>query len=123
MNADQIIVLIGGVGLIIFIYWFFLGKKERGMMAENNEIDIVVSGGYSPEHITVVKGQPTVISFTRTDPSSCLEEVVLADFNIRQFLPLNKKVSISISPKKIGKYSISCGMNMFHGSIEVVENV
>ena len=121
MSADKIIVLVGGIMLIIFIHWFFLGKKRKKVMVTNNEIDVTVSGGYLPESITIIKGQSTTINFTRTDTSACLEEVVLADFNIRQFLPLNQKVSVVITPEKVGKFAFSCGMGMFHGTIEVVD--
>lgn len=121
MAYNQIIVTVLGIGLIGLIYWFFLGKKVDVVATENDQIDIEVQGGYSPESIKVKKDQPTTINFVRKDPSECLEEVVLADFNIRQFLPLNKKTSITITPKETGKFTFSCGMNMNHGTIEVVE--
>ena len=66
------------------------------------------------------KGKTTTINFFRKDPSSCLEEVILSDFKIRKYLPLNKKVSIEITPQKTGEYSFSCGMNMFHGKVKVI---
>lgn len=121
MSNDKILIIILGMLLIVFIYWFFLGKKSKSVAMVNNEIDVIIDGGYSPDHIKVVRSVTTKINFFRKDPSSCLEEIVLADFNFRQFLPLNKKVSISIKPTSIGTYSFTCGMNMFHGKIEVVE--
>ena len=122
MSNDKLFVLILGIGLIAFVYWFFLGKKGKKMVATNNEIDIVVSGGYSPNSISVKKGHTTIINFLRKDASSCLEEVIIPEYSIRQFLPLNKKTTITFTPNKVGKFNFTCGMNMFHGSIEVVEN-
>lgn len=119
MGPDKIIVAVSGAIGIIFTYWFFLFKQDSAVIVQKNVIDIVVDGGYSPDTILVKKGKTTTINFLRKDPSSCLEEVVLGDFNIRKQLPLNKKISIAITPKTTGTYAFSCGMHMFHGKIIV----
>lgn len=118
MSLDKIVVLFSGIGGIIFTYWFFLMKKEKAVEVDK-EIDITVEGGYSPDTISLPKGKTTKITFFRKDASSCLEEVVLSDFKIRKFLPLNKKVTIEVTPEKSGEFRFSCGMNMFHGKIIV----
>lgn len=120
MTPDKIIVGLFGVSAIAFIYRFFLMKKEEeAVVAENNSVNIIVKGGYSPNIISIPKGKPTTINFTRRDPSSCLEEVMLPDFKIRKYLPLNKTTPIQVTPKRSGTFEISCGMNMFHGKIIV----
>lgn len=120
MTLDKIIVTIVGIIGIIFTYWFFLMKKDsKAVEVTDNNIDIVVKGGYKPDIISLLKGKATTLNFLRTDPSSCLEEVVLPDFKVRKFLPLNRKVAILITPKEAGTYEIVCGMNMFHGKIIV----
>jgi plastocyanin domain-containing protein len=118
MSIDKIIVTLLSLGGIAFTFWFFLMKKDKTIEVENS-VDIAVEGGYSPSTISIPKGKTTTLAFLRTDPSSCLEEVVLPDFKIRKFLPLNKKVNIVITPEKSGEYEIVCGMNMFHGKILV----
>lgn len=119
MDLDKILVLIfSGLG-IIFTYWFFLMKNEKEVAVTSDSIDITVDGGYNPEIISVPKGKTTKINFLRKDPSSCLEEVILSDFKIKKYLPLNKKVTVEITPQKTGEYKFSCGMNMFHGKIVV----
>ncbi len=118
MTPDKILVIIGGFLTIGIIAWYFFGKKEETVLADEN-IDIEVSGGYKPSKIQLKKGQKTTLSFLRTDSNSCLEDVVLPDFKIKKFLPLNKEVSIEIKPEKTGEFEISCGMNMFHGKIIV----
>jgi plastocyanin domain-containing protein len=115
---DKLIVTISGLGLIGAIYWFFFGKREETMEVRNNW-DILVSGGYKPATITVPQGKPATLTFTRKDPNSCLEEVVIPDFKIKKFLPLNEPVAITLSPAKPGTFGIHCGMNMYHGKIEV----
>lgn len=118
MTLDKIFVVVASLGGIVFTYWFFLMKKDK-VVSVTDSVDIIVEGGYSPNTISIPQGKTTKISFLRHDPSSCLEEVVLGDFKIRKFLPLNKKVTIEITPQKAGEYNFTCGMNMFHGKIIV----
>lgn len=118
MALDKIIVTILGILGIAFIYWFFLMKKSKET-AVTDSVDIIVKGGYSPEVISIPKGKTTKINFIRKDPNSCLEEVVLGDFKIRKYLPLNQKITIELTPQKTGEFGYSCGMNMFHGKIIV----
>lgn len=118
MTPDKIAVIITGILGIVFTYWFFLLKKDNAMEIQDS-VDIIVEGGYSPDIIQIQKNKKTQINFLRKDPSTCLEEVVLSDFKIRKYLPMNEKVSISIKPEKTGTYNFVCGMNMFHGKIIV----
>lgn len=102
------------------VVWFFLGKRREVSVVAGDDIDIEVAGGYKPAAITVRRGKPVTLKFHRTDPSDCLAEVVLADFGIRQTLPLNQTAEIRITPDKTGEFDFSCGMNMFHGKLKVV---
>jgi plastocyanin domain-containing protein len=119
MSLDKIVVFLFSLTGIIFTFWFFLRRKEESVVVENNQVDILVQGGYKPEVITIPQNQTTTINFLRKDSSSCLEEVVLSDFKIKKFLPVDKKVSIQITPKEKGEFRFSCGMNMFHGKLIV----
>lgn len=119
MTIDKILVIGFSVFGMAFTYWFFLMKKE-GVISVTDSVDIIVDGGYSPNTISIPQGKTTKINFVRKDSSSCLEEVVLGDFKIRKFLPLNKKITIEIIPQKAGEYNFTCGMGMFHGKIIVV---
>lgn len=119
MFPDKLIVLAASIFGIGFTYWFFLMKNDKEVVVTGESIEITVDGGYQPGVISIPKGKTTKISFTRKDPSSCLEEVVLGDFKIRKFLPLDRKVTIEITPKKKGEFNFTCGMNMFHGKIVV----
>lgn len=118
MTIDKILVIGFSVFGIIFTYWFFLMKKEE-VVSVKNSVDIIVKGGYSPSIISIPKGKTTRINFLRTDQSSCLEEVVLSEFKIRKFLSMNQKITIEVTPQKVGEYPFSCGMSMFHGKIIV----
>ena len=115
----NILVNLVGIALIAFIYWFFFMKKESKAVDVENEVTITVEGGYKPDVITVKKGSTVTLKFHRKDESSCLEEVVIPEFNVRQHLALNKTTDIVINPTEIGEYEIACGMNMFHAKIKV----
>ena len=119
MSIDKIFVTLFSLAGIGFTYWFFLMRKEQEVSTTLDSIDIIVDGGYQPEVISISKGKTTKLNFTRKDPSSCLEEVILSDFKVRKYLPLNKTVTIEITPQKTGEFKFSCGMNMFHGKIVV----
>lgn len=118
MTLDKILIGMFSLIGIAFTYWFFLMKKDD-VVAVSDSVDIIVEGGYSPSTISIPKGKPTKINFFRKDPSSCLEEVVLPDFKIRKFLPLNQNLTVEITPQKKGEFPFACGMNMFHGKIIV----
>lgn len=123
---DTILVTVFGIVGIAFTYWFFLMKKEKAVVVSDSanstgslQVDITVDGGYSPDVISIPKDKTTKIYFTRKDPSSCLEEVVLGDFNIRKHLPMNQTVTVELTPQKSGEFGYACGMNMYHGKIIV----
>lgn len=118
MTIDKILVLLFSVIGIAFTYWFFLMKKEKEIEVSDS-VNITVEGGYNPEVISIPFGKSTRLNFIRKDSSSCLEEVVLGDFKVRKYLPLNQKITIEVTPKQKGEFGYSCGMNMFHGKILV----
>lgn len=116
---DKIIVTITGVLSIVGIYWFFFGKKEESM-ATSDSWNITVSGGYKPSVVKIKQNQPAKLTFTRKDTNSCLEELVFPDYKIKEYLPMNKPVTVTLPPPHPAKAGFHCGMNMYHGRIEVV---
>lgn len=116
---DKLIVTILGITGIVATYWFFFGKKEEPVEARE-KFTIIVNGGYKPDKIMLKEGKTYELELVRTDNNSCLEEIIIPEFNIRKFLPLNERVTISITPDKKGEFTFSCSMNMFHGKISVV---
>ncbi len=120
MSWDKIIVSIFSISGIALTYWFFLMRQVQEVAITADSVDITVDGGYQPEVISISKGKTTTLNFTRKDSSSCLEEIILSDFRVRKSLPLNKTISIPITPQQTGEFIYSCGMNMFHGKIKVV---
>lgn len=118
MTLSQLLVTSGGLLLIWFIYWFFFGKRDD-IVESSADIKVLVDGGYRPSSIKIKKGAETTLKITRTDKNSCLEEIVLPDFKIKQYLPLNEEVEVKIKSEKAGEFEFHCGMNMYHGKIIV----
>lgn len=119
---NRVIVTLGGLGLIGLELWWFLFSKPKSRQATTQEgiqeVTVTVDGGYDPSQIRVQAGQPVRLNFYRKDPNSCLEEVRLPGFQITRKLPLDRVTSIEFTPEKPGKYTFTCGMNMFRGEIQ-----
>jgi plastocyanin domain-containing protein len=115
---DKIIVSSMGLAVIAAIYWFFFGQKEP-VRDVRGSLTINVDGGYKPNAIRIPKDKTSKLIFIRNDANTCLEDLVLPDFNIKKYLPMGKPVTVILSPKQPGKFGFHCGMNMFHGTIEV----
>lgn len=115
----------GGAALIGLELWWFIFSKKQAQKAEAKqgvqELTITVDGGYAPDQVIVHAGQPVRLNFFRTDPSSCLETVLVPDFHIARDLRLNQVTAVEFTPEKPGQYPFTCGMNMFRGVIEVEE--
>jgi plastocyanin domain-containing protein len=113
----------GGLALIGLELWWFLFSKTKSRKAQTQEgtqeVTITVDGGYEPDHVVVKSGQPVRLNFLRRDPNSCLEKVLLPDFHIAKDLDMNQVTPIEFTPEKPGEYLFTCGMNMFHGVVEV----
>ena len=69
-------------------------------------------------HLT--SGEPLKLVVTRTTDETCAKEIVLQDYGINQELPLNKAVTIALTPTKSGELKYACGMGMVSGVLPVV---
>ncbi len=124
MTIDKLLVTFVGAGLVGFIWWFFFGKRDESssvVSGSNGSIDVIVSGGYDPALIKVRKGQPTTFKILRKDSNTCLEEIIIPGFKVKEYLPLNKEVKVKITPRASGEFGFHCGMGMYHGKIVVSE--
>ncbi len=123
MDTTEILVIIGGVGLIALTLWYFFGEREAASAETNEagvqEIKVTVRGGYSPDIIVVKKDMPVRLNFYRDETSSCSEQVVFGDFGIAKDLPAFKTTTIEFTPDKTGEFTFACGMNMLRGKLIV----
>jgi plastocyanin domain-containing protein len=116
-------VVLGGLTLVGVELWWFLGRKQQQRQATQSngvqEVIITVDGGYRPDRVVVVAGQPVKLSFDRHDSNACLDELLIPDFGISAHLPMDRITTVEFSPTKIGEYAFTCGMRMFRGVIEI----
>lgn len=114
---DKLIVTAGGIAAIIAVFRFFFGKTGESDPA-GSDFSVTVDGGYRPSTVTVLRDKPVHITFTRKDPNPCLEEIILSDYKIREYLPMDKPVTVTLPPPHKNS-DFHCGMNMYHGKISV----
>jgi plastocyanin domain-containing protein len=124
-TPDRIAAVVGGVEALVFLWVFFFGRKRPAVAArdtgEGSEVRVVVAGGYSPDRILARRGGPLRLIFDRREDNPCSDEVVLPEWGIRRGLPAFAETRVEIVPQRAGVFSFTCGMNMLHGTIEVVE--
>ena len=126
MDTAEILVIIGGIGLIGLTLWYFFGEREAVAASVNEtgvqEINVTVKGGYSPDVIVVKENMPVRLNFYRDETASCSETVVFGDFGIARDLPAFKNTQLEFTPEKAGEFSFTCGMNMMRGKLIVEPN-
>lgn len=83
------------------------------------EHTIDVAGEFTPASVTLKAGQPARLHFRRGDKSTCADEIVMPDLNLRQELPPNQTVTIDIPAQQARTLTFVCGMNMMKGSVVV----
>jgi plastocyanin domain-containing protein len=81
----------------------------------------VTDDGFVPREIKVKKGQPTTLVITRVTDGTCITAIDIPDEKVKEFqLPLNKAVSLTVTPKKAGVEKFHCSaMGMGDGKLIV----
>ena len=123
MDGSEIAVVVGGIGLIALILWYFFGEREavaaRAVAGGVQEVNVTVKGGYAPDVIVVKQGQPVRLNFYRDETSSCSEQIVFGDFGVARDLPAYETTPVEFTPEKAGEFVFTCGMNMLRGKLVV----
>jgi plastocyanin domain-containing protein len=79
----------------------------------------VTSDGFTPAAIKVKAGEPVKLVVTRKTDRTCAKEIVIRDLGVNQPLPLDKPVTVEITPQKPGAIRYACAMDMIAGTITV----
>ena len=124
MTWDTVAVDVVGLGLIVFIVWFFWLVKTEGVKAAlvsggYQEQMVLVKGGYTPDVIVVERGRPVRLNFVRQESASCTEMVLLPAFGKSARLPEGEVVAVEFLPKEPGEYEFACQMGMIRGKVIV----
>jgi plastocyanin domain-containing protein len=78
----------------------------------------ITEKGFVPESITVEKGKPIELAFTRKTDKTCATEIAIPAMKLKKALPLNEAVVVEITPDK-DDITFQCGMNMLKGKLVV----
>lgn len=107
---------LGVAGLIV---WWFWGSRPKAIRAgDHAAVDVRVENGvYTPARIEVSAGQPVTLRFLRKDPSPCAEKVTFDALGVSAELPLDKPVTLTVTPPQPGEYEFTCQMHMYRGQL------
>lgn len=126
MDISEIIVLIGGVGSIAFVLWYFFAPHAavaaHAGESGAQEVEVTIKGGYSPDTITLKQGVPARLDFFRDEESSCSEQLLIPDLGIARDLPAHQTTQITFTPGNAGEFPFTCGMHMMRGKLIVSPN-
>ncbi len=92
--------------------------------ATGKKIEIkVTDAGFEPREVKLKKGEPVTLVFTRTTDRTCIKAVDIPDEKVKNFvLPLDKAVSLTITPQKAGTEPFHCtAMGMGGGKLIIAE--
>ncbi len=115
------LVNLAGVAIIgLIVWWFGLSRPKAQRAAGAAPVDVLVNDGvYTPASIEVPVGKPVTLRFLRKDPSPCAEKVLFDDLGVGADLPLDKPVTVTVTPPKPGEYEFTCQMRMYRGRLIV----
>lgn len=87
------------------------------------QIDVTANDkGFQPSSISVKKGAPATLVFTRTTDDTCATEVVFPQLSLKKDLPKNQPVAISLPTDKEQTLTFQCGMGMYKSSVMIAPN-
>ena len=122
MSIDQIIVIVGGIGLSIFVAWYFWFSEKKAVKIQTTdggiqEAVIKVKGGYTPDVLIFKAGKPIKLNFIREETAACSEEVIFSDLGVRATLTPFKTIPVELNIDKPGEYDFHCAMGMLSGKL------
>jgi membrane fusion protein, heavy metal efflux system len=123
-DADRVIVvdgLVAGESVVTKGSFELRAEAERQgvrpSVLQTAEVAITAAG-FEPASISLQRGVPARVTFTRRTDQTCATEVVVPAYGVRRALPLNQPVTVSFVPAADGSV-FQCGMGMLSGTIVV----
>ena len=108
--------------LVLFAAVPTLAAETAPSGKEVSKVEIkVTDDGFVPSQVKLKKGQPATLVFTRVTDNTCITAIDIPDEKVKEFeLPLNKAVSLTVTPKKKGVEKFHCSaMGMGDGKLVV----
>ena len=79
----------------------------------------VTEKGFEPSRVKAKKGEKVRLVVTRKTNSTCAKEMIIKDLGINQPLPLDKAVTVELTPKSSGEIHWACAMGHVRGVLFV----
>ena len=94
-------------------------KRSTDATVPEQQIRVLVAGGYTPSTIRAEAGIPLRLVFCREESAACSEQVVFPAFGKIATLPKGKPVVVDLLPEEPGEYEFTCAMGMLRGKLVV----
>lgn len=101
----------------------FFGESagaEGNAVAATNLVINVLPAGYDPNELTVPAGQPVTITLNAEGRLGCTSIFRLPQLDIETAVAQDRPTTIAATFAKPGRYTFTCGMGMFSGTINAV---
>lgn len=80
----------------------------------------ITNSGYTPRTFTVKSGLPVELKVAAGEVYSCATAFTFKAFGISAYVKPNSNQIFTFTPTKKGRYTFSCSMGMYSGTMEVI---
>ena len=98
-----------------------MGLLISSVAFADKTIDVKVTRkGFEPARIEVNANEKVTLNITREVKITCAKKITVPSEGIEKDLPLNKAVSVELTPTKKGEIAFGCAMKQMLGGVIVV---
>jgi plastocyanin domain-containing protein len=103
---------------VSFAAFLTISAGCAGQKLAPGEVAIEVTDeGFVPATVTVPKGKPATLVFTRKVDGTCATSVVFTASGEKHDLPLKQAVRVTLPAERPDTLDYACGMNMLSGEV------
>jgi plastocyanin domain-containing protein len=95
------------------------GGQKRRVAAKYQATITITKHGFEPASVELKQGVPARLTFIKKDPDSCIQEIIIKDYEIKRTLQLNKPVVILFTPRIIEEITFHCQLGCRSGKMKV----
>lgn len=81
----------------------------------------VTKKGFVPARIEAQAGEELTLKITRKVKATCAKDITVPSMDIHEQLPLNKTVTITLTPQDKGEVIFGCSMHQMIGGLLIVK--